>query len=159
MRIWFNLRITGMIPLTASRYKGIKDCLEDETPLVYLHFVAYLAASLSQFITLCSYSRQIHHWYMYCMTELMNWHVHSFGSSWSQTLWMEKTALTSLHTFAWAVSWAGTVGKGADGWTRNYKTVNCWSLTEVVRSSPRNSEQFTRCKVCTGYAKCRQCEA
>ena len=47
-----NLRMTGMIPSTASRYKRIKECLEDDTTLVYLHFVAYLAASLSQFMKL-----------------------------------------------------------------------------------------------------------
>jgi len=40
----------GMISSTASRYKRIKDCLEDDTTVVYLHFVAYLAASLSQFM-------------------------------------------------------------------------------------------------------------
>jgi len=47
-----NLRITGMTPSTASRHKRIKDCLQDDTTLVYLHFVAYLAASLSQFMQL-----------------------------------------------------------------------------------------------------------
>jgi len=41
-----------MIPSTASRYQRIKQCLEDDTTLVYLHFVAYLAASLSQFMQL-----------------------------------------------------------------------------------------------------------
>jgi len=47
-----NLRSTGMIPSTASRYQRIKQCLEDDTTLVYLHLVAYLAASLSQFMHL-----------------------------------------------------------------------------------------------------------
>jgi len=41
-----------MIPSTASRYQRIKQCLEDDTSLVYLHFVAYLTASLSQFMEL-----------------------------------------------------------------------------------------------------------
>ena len=41
-----------MIPSTASRYKRIQDCLEDDTTLVYLRFVAYLAASLLQFMQL-----------------------------------------------------------------------------------------------------------
>ena len=52
MRIRFNLRSIEMIPSTASRYKHIKDCLEDDTTVVYLHFVAYLAASLSHFMQL-----------------------------------------------------------------------------------------------------------
>jgi len=41
-----------MIPSTATRYKRIKESLEDDTTLVYLHFVAHLAASLSQFMHL-----------------------------------------------------------------------------------------------------------
>jgi len=40
-----------MIPSSMSRYKRIKDWLEDfKTTLVYLHFVVYLAASLTPFL-------------------------------------------------------------------------------------------------------------
>jgi len=41
-----------MIPSSESRYTRIKQCLEDKTTLVYLHFVAYVAASLTPFLKL-----------------------------------------------------------------------------------------------------------
>jgi len=43
---------TGMIPSSESRYTRIKQCLEDKTTLAYLHFVAYVAASLTPFLKL-----------------------------------------------------------------------------------------------------------
>ena len=41
-----------MIPSSVTRYRRIKECLEDPTTLVYLHFVAYLAGNLTPFMKL-----------------------------------------------------------------------------------------------------------
>jgi len=41
-----------MIPSSESRFTRIKQCLEDKTTLAYLHFVAYVAASLTPFLKL-----------------------------------------------------------------------------------------------------------
>ena len=47
-----NLRRTGMIPSSLVRYNRIKQCLEDKMTPVYLHFVVYIATTLTPFMKL-----------------------------------------------------------------------------------------------------------
>ena len=54
LKVYFitNLRQTGMIPSSVTRYRIVKECLEDPTTHVYLHSVVYLAGNLTPFMKL-----------------------------------------------------------------------------------------------------------
>jgi hypothetical protein len=45
-----NLRTTGMIASSVTRYKRIKESLEDPSTLVFLNFAAYMAESFNPFV-------------------------------------------------------------------------------------------------------------
>jgi len=47
-----SLQRTGMIASSVTRYNRIKQCLEDKATPVYLHFVVYIATTLTPFIKL-----------------------------------------------------------------------------------------------------------
>ena len=51
----------GMIAFYVARYNRIKQCLEDKTTPVYLHFVAYIATTLTTFMKLFQKDKPLVH--------------------------------------------------------------------------------------------------
>jgi len=76
--------------------------------------------------------RQMNHWYMYCITKLMNCHVHAYACFWSQR------ALTSLQL----IVRKQTTGCLGTKWKLEVEQNACWRLKRMIKR--RHSESAWR---------------